>query len=395
MKENFFNHLKTQLQQVDDQGLYKDEREISTPQGPRVSLASGAEVINLCSNNYLGLSDHPELAFAAKEGLETYGFGLSSVRFICGTLTIHRQLESKLSQFLETEDTILYGSCFDANGGLFATLLTGDDAVISDELNHASIIDGIRLSKARRLVYRHSDMGDLEDKLKEARSCRYKMIATDGVFSMDGDVAHLSAICDLADQYGALVMCDDCHGTAVIGATGKGSLEQCGVLGRVDILTSTLGKALGGATGGFTSGRKEIIEWLRQRSRPYLFSNSVAPPVVAASLKALDLVAETDLLKKLSSNTKILRSGLEKLGFHLVDGSHPIIPVLLGDAKLAQKFSQKLLERGVFAIGFFFPVVPKGKARIRTQVSAAHTAEELETALDAFGAVGKDLGVIP
>jgi len=389
MNKKILEHLSKQIEGIQDQGLYKDEWEITSPQGARVMLASGKEVINLCSNNYLGLSDHPEIVQAARDGLETYGFGLSSVRFICGTQTIHHQLERKITEFLQTEAAILYGSCFDANGGLFETILSEEDAIFSDALNHASIIDGIRLCKAQRFRYRHNDMSDLETQLRETNA-QYKMIATDGVFSMDGEIANLSAICDLAGRYDALVMVDDCHG---VGVFGSGTHERCGVTGRVDIITGTLGKALGGATGGYTSGRKEIIELLRQRSRPYLFSNSVAPSIITASLKVLDLLADNSLIEKLRENTRYFRRNLDALGFDLIPGEHPIIPVMLGDAKLAQKFSKRMLEQGVYVVGFFYPVVPKGLARIRTQVSAAHTKDDLDLALAAFEAVGKELGV--
>jgi len=389
MNKKFLEDLQARLEEVQSQGLYKHEWEIASPQGARVTLATGTEMINLCSNNYLGLSDHPDVVKAAHEGLEKYGFGLSSVRFICGTQTIHRQLEQKLSQFLGTEETILYGSCFDANGGLFETLFTDEDAIFSDELNHASIIDGIRLCKAERFRYRHSDMNDLRRQLKDVEA-RFKVIATDGVFSMDGDVAKLADICDLADQNQALVMVDDCHG---VGVFGRGTHEKCGVLGRVDIITGTLGKALGGATGGYTSGRKEIIDLLRQRSRPYLFSNSVAPSVITASLKVLDLISEPELRRRLKENSDYFRKNLTTLGFDLIPGDHPIIPAMLGDAKLAQEFSRKMLDHGVYVVGFFYPVVPQGKARIRTQVSAAHSREDLDKALAAFEAVGRELEV--
>jgi len=389
MSKKFLEDLQEQIKDIQDQGLYKDEWEITSPQNARVTLASGAQVINLCSNNYLGLADHPEVIQAARDGLDTYGFGLSSVRFICGTQTIHHQLEQKISEFLKTEAAILYGSCFDANGGLFETLFSEKDAIFSDALNHASIIDGIRLSKAQRLRFQHNDMDDLESRLKSA-DARYKVIATDGVFSMDGEIANLPAICDLADRYDALVMVDDCHGAGVL---GSGTHEYTGTADRVDIITGTLGKALGGATGGYASGRKEIVELLRQRSRPYLFSNSVAPSIITASLKVLNLLKSDALIQKLQENTRFFRQNLETLGFNLIPGEHPIIPVMLGDAKLAQEFSRRMLEKGVYVVGFFYPVVPKGKARIRTQISAAHTKQDLEIALQAFEAVGQELEV--
>ncbi|NGX57406.1 MAG: 2-amino-3-ketobutyrate coenzyme A ligase [Chlamydiae bacterium] len=393
MDQTFLEHLQVRIQEIESQGLYKREREIASPQGAKITLSSGKVVINLCSNNYLGLDNHVEVIEAAKGSLEKYGFGMSSVRFICGTQTIHHELERKLSDFLQTDATILYASCFDANGGLFETLLGEEDAVFSDRLNHASIIDGIRLCKAKR--YRYLDMDDLERQLKESEGARYRIIATDGVFSMDGVAANLARICDLADQYRALVMVDDCHAVGFMGAGGKGSIEHCDVLGRVDIVTGTLGKALGGASGGYTSGRKEIIEMLRQRSRPYLFSNTLAPSIVGASLKVLELIQSGNELRlKLEENSRYFREKMTVLGFQLIPGNHPIIPVMLGDAKLAQDFSQKILEHGVFVIGFFYPVVPKGEARIRTQMSAAHTREDLDKAISAFELVGKELGVI-
>ncbi len=395
MDKKILDYLSRQLLEIKEQGLYKDEREIASPQRSHIKLSSGKEVLNFCSNNYLGLADNPEIIDSAKKSFDEFGFGLSSVRFICGTQTVHHELEKRLSEFLGTESTILYASCFDANGGLFETLLGPEDAIISDQLNHASIIDGIRLSKAKRFRYANSDMKDLEEKLKEAKDCRFRIIATDGVFSMDGIIANLSAICDLADKYSALVMVDDCHAVGFMGENGKGTPEECGVAGRVDIITGTLGKALGGATGGYTSGKKEVIEMLRQRSRPYLFSNTLAPSIAAASLTVLDLLTTSDeLRKKLHSNSQYFRKKMEAAGFNLVPGSHPIIPVMLGDAKLAQEFAARMLGRGVYVIGFFYPVVPKGQARIRTQMSAAHSQEDLDKAVEAFKAVGKELGVI-
>ncbi len=394
-KTQFLENLKTQTLELKESGLYKEERVITSPQAAEITVAKKT-VINLCANNYLGLADHPELIKVAKEAADQYGFGMASVRFICGTQTIHKTLESRLSQFLGMEDTILYSSCFDANGGLFETLLSEEDAIISDSLNHASIIDGIRLCKAKRFRYANNDMADLEKNLQEAKDCRFKMIATDGVFSMDGIIANLKGICNLADKYGALVMVDDCHATGFLGERGRGSHEHCDVWGRVDILTGTLGKALGGASGGYVSSRKEIVEWLRQRSRPYLFSNTLAPIITATSLKVLDMLEQNSLLReKLKKNTVYFRTHMEKLGFKLVPGSHPIIPVMLGDAKLATEMSRLLLEKGIYAIGFSFPVVPKGLARIRTQMSAGHEKEHLDHALEAFSHVGKQLGVIP
>ncbi len=395
MDNKFLEYLAGQVSEIKEQGLYKDEREIASPQSSHIKLSSGKEVLNFCSNNYLGLADNPEIIASAKKSFDEFGFGLSSVRFICGTQTIHHKLEKKLSEFLGTESSILYASCFDANGGLFETLLGPEDAIISDELNHASIIDGIRLSKAKRFRYANSDMKDLEEKLKEAQDCRFRIIATDGVFSMDGIIANLPAICDLADKYNALVMVDDCHAVGFMGENGKGTHEECGVMGRVDIITGTLGKALGGATGGYTSGRKEVIEMLRQRSRPYLFSNAVAPSITAASLTVLDLLTTSDeLRKKLHAGSQYFRKKMEAAGFDLVPGRHPIIPIMLGDAKLAQEFAARMLDHGVYVIGFFYPVVPKGQARIRTQMSAAHSQEDLDKAIEAFKAVGKELGVI-
>jgi glycine C-acetyltransferase len=373
-------------------GTYKHERVISTPQGTHVRVADGQPVLVLCANNYLGLAQHPALKQAAAEALTRWGYGLSSVRFICGTQTVHKQLEDALSRFLGTEDTILYSSCFDANAGLFETLLGAEDAVISDELNHASIIDGIRLCKAQRHRYRHGDLDDLAAKLRASAGARYRMIATDGVFSMDGHVAPLAAICDLADQHDALVMVDDSHAVGFVGARGRGTHELAGVMDRVDILTGTLGKALGGASGGYTSGRREIIELLRQRSRPYLFSNTLAPPIAAASLAALALLtSSTELRDRLEDNTRLFRDGMTSLGFDIVPGIHPIVPIMLGDAALAGRFADALLDRGVYVVGFSYPVVPQGQARIRVQVSAAHTREDLGVAMQAFAEVKRAL----
>jgi glycine C-acetyltransferase len=387
-------HIDAQLAEIRRAGLYKSERIIASPQNPRIRVQSGAEVLNLCANNYLGLSDHPEIVAAARATLDQWGYGLSSVRFICGTQSIHKNLEAKLSEFLGTEDTILYGSCFDANGGLFETLLGAEDAIVSDELNHASIIDGVRLCKAQRFRYRNNDMADLEAKLREAQSARFRLIATDGVFSMDGYIANLRGICDLAEKYQALVMVDDSHAVGFVGKSGRGTHEYCEVMGRVDILTGTLGKALGGASGGYTSGRREIIELLRQRSRPYLFSNSVPPAIVGASLKTLELLARgADLRDKLAANTKFFREAMSAAGFNILPGTHPIVPIMLGDAVIASRVAEAMLARGVYVIAFSYPVVPQGKARIRTQISAAHSREDLEFAIDAFVAVKKELGL--
>lgn len=395
MNNDFQNHLQSTLDSIRDAGLYKAERVITTPQSPHIAVKKGGEVLNLCANNYLGLSDHPEVKEAATKAIERWGFGLSSVRFICGTQEIHKELESRLSEFLGTDDTILYSSCFDANGGLFETILGPEDAIISDELNHASIIDGVRLCKAQRFRYKNNDLADLEAKLREAGSARFRLIATDGVFSMDGSIADLAGICDLADRYDALVMVDDSHGVGVIGENGRGTHEHCGVMGRIDIFTGTLGKALGGASGGYTSGRKEIIEVLRQRSRPYLFSNSVAPAIAAASLKALDLLGkDSSLLGSLRRNTKFFREEIEKTGLSVLAGQHPIVPVMLGDAELAGEMSERLLQRGVYVIGFSFPVVAEGKARIRTQMSAAHSGEDLIFAVEQFSEVADELDLI-
>lgn len=395
MDKRFTDHLQTQLTELQATGLYKKEREITSPQDAKITITGGKKVLNFCSNNYMGLANHPEVIQAAIESYSHYGFGLSSVRFICGTQTVHKQLENRLSQFLGTEETILYCSCFDANGGLFETILGPEDAIISDELNHASIIDGIRLCKAKRLRYLHNNMEDLEKQLIEAKDCRFRLIATDGVFSMDGTIANLKAICDLADKYQALVMVDDCHAVGFLGKTGRGTPEFCDVMGRVDIITGTLGKALGGALGGYTSGKKEIIDWLRQRSRPYLFSNTLAPSIAAASLKVLDLIEHAnDRRQRLQENSRYFREKMTTLGFNLLPGQHPIIPVMLGDAKLAQQFAARLLEEGVYVIGFAYPVVPQGKARIRTQMSAAHSIQDVENAVLAFAKVGKELKII-
>jgi len=390
----FQQHLDGQLQQIRDDGLFKTERVISSPQQARVSVGSQAGLLNMCANNYLGLAAHPEVCEAAAEGLRHWGYGMASVRFICGTQQPHKQLETALSQFLGTDDTILYSSCWDANGGLFETILGAEDAVISDELNHASIIDGIRLCKAQRHRYRNNDMADLEAKLKDARQSRFRVIATDGVFSMDGTIANLPAICELADQYDALLMVDDSHACGFLGARGRGTPEFHGVQGRVDMLTGTLGKALGGGSGGYTSGRREIVELLRQRSRPYLFSNSLPPSIIAATLRALSLISSsTELRDRLESNTRWFRQRMTELGFQIVPGEHPIVPIMLGDAGLASRMAQRLLEKGVYVIGFWYPVVPQGKARIRTQVSAVHTADDLRFAVEAFAAVKQELAI--
>jgi glycine C-acetyltransferase len=394
MYSSMQQHLARQLDEIRAAGLFKSERIITSPQQAHIGVASGREVLNMCANNYLGLADHPEVIAAAHQALDRWGYGLASVRFICGTQQPHKELEGKLSEFLGTEDTILYSSCFDANGGLFETLLGAEDAIISDELNHASIIDGVRLSKAQRFRYRNNDMADLEGKLNEARSARFRMIATDGVFSMDGTIANLPAICGLADKYDALVMVDDSHAVGFMGRQGRGTHEHHDVMGRIDLLTGTLGKALGGASGGYTSGRREIVDMLRQRSRPYLFSNSVAPMIVATSLKVLDLLGRsTELRDRLHENTRHFRSGMTARGFQIVPGEHPITPIMLGDAALAGRMAEKMLERGVYVIGFSYPVVPQGKARIRVQVSAAHTREDLDFAIEAFAAVKSELGV--
>jgi glycine C-acetyltransferase len=396
MQDDFKQHLLQQLGEIRAAGTYKRERIIESPQQAWIEIAGGKRVLNLCANNYLGLSGHPEVIQAAHAALDRWGYGLSSVRFICGTQGLHKELEAKLSAFLGTEDTILYGSCFDANGGLFETLLGAEDAVISDELNHASIIDGVRLCKAQRYRYRNNDMADLEAKLKDAAAAnaRFKLIATDGVFSMDGFIANLPAICELADRHKALVMVDDSHAVGFMGKTGRGTPELHGVVGRIDILTGTLGKALGGASGGYTSGRKEIIELLRQRSRPYLFSNTLAPSIAGASLKVLEMLTQSTALRdKLEANTKFFRDEMTRSGFNIVPGTHPIAPIMLGDAALAGRVAEAMLDKGVYVIGFSYPVVPQGKARIRTQISAAHSRNDLQTAIDAFTAVKRDLGI--
>lgn len=394
-KQAFMRHLANEVDQLKQTGLYKAERVITSPQQAVIRLADGSQVINLCANNYLGLADHPDLIKAAKSSLDEHGYGMSSVRFICGTQSVHKELESKISQFLGMPDTILYSSCFDANGGLFETLLGAEDAIISDALNHASIIDGIRLSKAQRFRYNNNDMQDLEAKLKEAASCRVKLIATDGVFSMDGIIANLPAICDLADKYDALVMVDDSHAVGFMGQQGKGTPEYHHVMERIDIITGTLGKALGGASGGYTSASKEIVAWLRQRSRPYLFSNTLAPTIAATSIQVLNMLsANQHLIKKVHENSRYFRDAMEKCGFKLTPGDHPIIPVMLGDAKLATEMADHLLQEGVYVIGFSYPVVPQGQARIRTQMSAGHDKIHLDKAISAFETVGRELGVI-
>jgi glycine C-acetyltransferase len=387
-------HLVDQLQQIRDAGLFKGERIITSPQRARVGVLEHEPVLNLCANNYLGLADDPEVIAAAHKALDDWGYGLASVRFICGTQQIHKRLEERISRFLGTEETILYSSCFDANTGLFETLLGPEDAILSDELNHASIIDGVRLCKARRFRYRNNDMADLEAKLREAADARFRMIATDGVFSMDGIVANLRGICDLADKYDALVMVDDSHAVGFMGEGGRGTPEYHAVIDQVDIITGTLGKALGGASGGYTSGRKEIVDILRQRSRPYLFSNTMAPPIVGASMKAIDLLSGSgELRERLKQNTKLFREGMTERGFDIVPGEHPIVPIMLGDAALAGKMAEAMLKRGIYVVGFSYPVVPKGKARIRVQVSAAHTPDDLQFAMEAFYAVKMELGI--
>ena len=397
MKQDFYTRLEQQILETKEQGLFKNERVITSSQQSDIQVDNKQQVLNFCANNYLGLANHPSLIEAAKSGLDSHGFGMASVRFICGTQDIHKQLENQISEFLGTEETILYPSCFDANGGLFETILDAEDAIISDSLNHASIIDGVRLSKAKRYRYANNDMQALEAQLiqADADGARTKIIATDGVFSMDGVIADLAAICDLADKYQALVMVDDCHATGFVGENGRGSHEYCGVVGRVDILTGTLGKALGGASGGYTSGKKEVITWLRQRSRPYLFSNSVAPPIVAASIKAFDMLKDGDALrKKLIANAAHFRQRMSAAGFTLSGQDHAIIPVMLGDAQLASDMADKMLQKGIYVVGFSFPVVPKGQARILTQMSAAHSLEQIDQAVDAFIQVGQELGVI-
>jgi len=392
MLADFKNQTAQTLQEIESQGLYKKERIITSPQDAHIKVVGGREVLNMCANNYLGLADHPALIAAAKEALDTHGFGMASVRFICGTQDIHKELESALTKFLGTEDTILYPSAFDANGGLFETVLSEKDAVISDELNHASIIDGIRLCKAQRFRYKHNDMADLEAKLKESAGARFRLIATDGCFSMDGTIADLGSIVNLAEKYDALTMIDDAHATGFLGRTGRGTHEYRDVMGKIDIITGTLGKALGGASGGFTSGRKEIVDLLRQRSRPYLFSNSVAPHIVAATLKALELLTKsTELRDKLEGNTKYFRDAVTERGLTIKPGIHPIVPIMIGDAAKSQKFAARMLEKGVYVIGFFYPVVPHGTARVRTQVSAAHSRKDLEFAVNAFAETNEEL----
>ncbi|MEO1626054.1 MAG: glycine C-acetyltransferase [Bacteroidota bacterium] len=387
--------LQQEIQEIKEAGLYKNERIITTPQGAAIATQQGKEVLNFCANNYLGLSSHPDVIQAAKDAIDTHGFGLSSVRFICGTQDIHKELEEKVAAFLGMEDAILYAAAFDANGGLFEPILTAEDAIISDQLNHASIIDGIRLCKAKRYRYLTNDMADLEAKLQEAQGARRRLIATDGVFSMDGTIAQIDKICDLADKYDAMVMVDECHSTGFVGKTGRGTHEHCNAMGRVDIITGTFGKALGGASGGFTAARKEIVDILRQRSRPYLFSNTLAPAIVGASIKVLDvLMASTRLRDKLEQNTLYFRKAMTEAGFDILPGEHAIVPIMLYDAKLSQEFANRLLEEGIYVIGFFYPVVPKGKARIRVQLSAAHEQEHLERAVAAFTKVGKELNVI-
>jgi glycine C-acetyltransferase len=395
MSRELIADLSSRMEELRQEGLYKDERVIASPQGARITLEDGSEVLNFCANNYLGLADHPDLVTAAQQALDDYGYGMASVRFICGTQTVHRRLEQRLSGFLGTEDAILYSSCFDANTGLFETILDEEDAVISDALNHASIIDGIRLCKARRYRYANNDMAELEERLEEAQDARHRLIATDGVFSMDGVAADLPAICDLADRYDALVMVDDSHAVGFVGEHGGGTPELTGTRDRVDLLTGTLGKALGGASGGYTSGKAEIVEWLRQRSRPYLFSNSLAPVIAATSLVALDLLEQSsDLRLRLAANASRFRRGMEAAGFTLAGADHPIIPVMIGDASQAGKMAAALLERGIYVIGFSYPVVPKGAARIRTQMSAAHSAEDVDRAVEAFTEVGREMGVV-
>jgi glycine C-acetyltransferase len=395
MTAAFIEHLRGELSGLKEGGLYKAERVITSPQSAKITVAGGQQVLNFCANNYLGLADDPALVEAAKAALDRYGYGMASVRFICGTQEEHKELEGRIAGFLGYEDAILYSCCFDANTGLFETLLGPEDAIVSDALNHASVIDGIRLCKARRLRYANNDMAELEARLEEARDCRFRMIATDGVFSMDGIIANLPAICDLAERHDAMVMVDDSHAVGFLGAKGHGTPEHCGVEGRVDIVTGTLGKALGGASGGYTAAKREVVAWLRQRSRPYLFSNTLAPVIAATSLKVLDLLEGSGELRlRLAENAAFFRGALEGLGFALVPGEHPIIPVMLGEARLAQDMAARLLDKGIYVIGFSFPVVPRGQARIRTQMSAAHGRADLERAIDAFAEVGRDLGVI-
>ncbi len=389
------DHLQDELKAIDEAGIYKRERIITSPQGADVHVSTGDDVVIMCANNYLGLSSHPDVIQASKDALDSHGFGMSSVRFICGTQDIHKELEAKIAKFYGTEDTILYAAAFDANGGVFEPLFTAEDAIISDELNHASLIDGIRLCKAQRYRYKHSDMADLEAQLKAAQAQRFRIIVTDGVFSMDGDLAKMDEICALAEKYDALVLTDECHSAGFIGKTGRGVPEHCGVMDKVDIITGTLGKALGGAMGGYTTGPKEIIDMLRQKSRPYLFSNSLAPSIVGASIKVFDILSSTtELRDRLEENTKYFKDKIVAAGFDIKPGDSPIVPIMLYDAALSQKFADKLLEEGVYAIGFFYPVVGKGQARIRTQISAAHTKEHLDKAANAFIKVGKELGVI-
>ena len=395
MDNAFLDSLRQELAAIDEAGLYKRERIITSPQDADITVAGGQTVLNFCANNYLGLSSHPKVVEAAKAAIDTHGYGMSSVRFICGTQDIHKELEAKISQFLHTDDTILYAAAFDANGGVFEPLLGPEDAIISDALNHASIIDGVRLCKAARYRYEHNDMADLEAKLQEAQSARTRLIVTDGVFSMDGTIAQLDKICDLADQYQALVMVDECHATGFMGKTGRGTIEHCGVLGRVDIITGTLGKAMGGASGGFTAARQPIVDMLRQRSRPYLFSNTLAPSIAGASIAVIDLLSETtELRDRLEENTTYFRQQMTQAGFDLKPGTHPIVPIMLYDAPLAQQFADKLLAKGIYVIGFFYPVVPKGQARIRVQLSAAHTRAHLDRAIAAFTEIGHELGVL-
>ncbi|MXN44168.1 glycine C-acetyltransferase [Shinella kummerowiae] len=395
MTSAFIAHLQSELDGLKSAGLYKSERVITSKQAGEIAVASGERVLNFCANNYLGLADNEDLADAGKKALDRYGYGMASVRFICGTQEEHKQLEARISSFLGLEDTILYSSCFDANGGLFETLLGEDDAIISDALNHASIIDGVRLSKAKRFRYANNDMAALEEELKKAEGSRFKMIATDGVFSMDGIIANLQGVCDLAEKYGAMVMVDDSHAVGFVGKHGRGSAEHCGVEGRVDIITGTLGKALGGASGGYTSGKREVVEWLRQRSRPYLFSNTLAPVIAAASLKVFDLIDNGDALRqRLYANADLFRTEMTKLGFTLAGEGHAIIPVMLGDATLAQEMASRMLAKGVYVVGFSFPVVPRGQARIRTQMSAAHSEADVRKAIQVFAEVGRELGVI-
>jgi glycine C-acetyltransferase len=395
MFDNVKASYQKELEEIKNAGLWKKERIITSPQGAEISTSEAGDVLNFCANNYLGLSSHPDVIQAAKDAIDSHGFGLSSVRFICGTQDIHKELERKISDFLGTEDSILYAAAFDANGGVFEPLLTEADAIISDELNHASIIDGIRLCKAKRFRYTHNNMDSLEEQLKAAEACPRKLIVTDGSFSMDGTIAQLDRICDLADKYQSMVMIDECHSTGFLGKTGRGTHEHRNVMGRIDIITGTLGKALGGASGGFTAARKEIVELLRQRSRPYLFSNTVAPSIVGASIKVLDLLsASTYLRDKLENNTRFFRTEMTKAGFDIIAGEHPIVPIMLYDAVLAQEMASRLLSEGIYVVGFFYPVVPKGKARIRVQISAAHEQAHLEKAISAFTKIGKELGVI-